>query len=387
MFIRRTTIKSRTSGEPYYTYRLVESERVDGRVKQRTLLNLGRHFELERQQWPALCARIEQLLNRQQSIGVIELETTLEEMLKGLRASPEAIVVMDAGLASEANIAWLKQQGHRYLVVSRKRTRSFDPQAAVRVKETSDQQVRIHRVLDEQTGEVELYCHSQARALKEQAMQDNATARFEQQLESLAKGLHKKGCTKRYDKVLQRIGRLREKYPRAAQHYEVEQAPEGGHARSITWKRHNKPGSQATHPGVYCLRTDLQDWDEQRLWQTYTMLTDLEAVFRSLKTELGLRPIHHQKSARISGHLFISLLAYYLVHTLRVQPKANGMHYGWRQLREILSTRMRVTVTLPTREGKTLHVRKATRPEPHQQVLYDALGISPQAGTRQRTLQ
>lgn len=601
MFIRRTTIKSRTSGEPYYTYRLVESERVEGRVKQRTLLNLGRHFELERQQWPALCARIEQLLNRQQSMGDIELETTLEqlaqryaarilavrseqtevndshfvsvdvdrlevvrprtvgvehvalqaaeqlglpgllrdlgfnrhqraaalgniigrmtapgseqathrwlqqrsalgellgydfeglsdrrlyeasdllwkhrqkleehlygaarslfgfeetvtlydltntyfegnsrgseltqrgrskekrtdaplvtlglvldgsgfprhsevftgnvaepktleEMLKGLRASPEAIVVMDAGLASEANIAWLKQQGHRYLVVSRKRTRTFDPQAAVLVKETSDQQVRIHRVLDEQTGEVELYCHSQARELKEQAMQDNATARFEQQLESLAKGLHKKGCTKRYDKVLQRIGRLREKYPRAAQHYEieVEQAPEGGHARSITWKRHNKPGSQATHPGVYCLRTDLQDWDEQRLWQTYTMLTDLEAVFRSLKTELGLRPIHHQKSDRISGHLFISLLAYYLVHTLRVQLKVKGMHYGWRQLREILSTRMRVTVTLPTREGKTLHVRKATRPEPHQQVIYDALGISPQAGTNQRTVQ
>ena len=63
------------------------------------------------------------------------------------------------------------------------------------------------------------------------------------------------------------------------------------------------------------------------------------------------------------------------------------MHYGWRQLREILSTRMRVTVTLPTREGKTLHVRKATRPEPHQQVIYDALGISPQAGTNQRTVQ
>jgi len=79
MFIRRTTIKSRTSGEPYYTYRLVESERVEGRVKQRTLLNLGRHFELERQQWPALCARIEQLLNHQQSMRDIELEATLEQ--------------------------------------------------------------------------------------------------------------------------------------------------------------------------------------------------------------------------------------------------------------------------------------------------------------------
>ena len=122
-----------------------------------------------------------------------------------------------------------------------------------------------------------------------------------------------------------------------------------------------------------------------RLWQTYTLLTDLEAVFRSLKSELGLRPIYHQKTDRISGHLFISLLGYHLVHTLRVQLKAKGIHSSWELLRRSLATRMRITVSLRTRDGKTIHLRKSTRAEPHQQMIYDALGVPSQAGVNQRT--
>lgn len=314
---------------------------------------------------------------------------TLESMLQGLGVAPGAIVVLDAGIASEDNIRWLNAHNYCYLVVSRQRTRTFDPQAAVTVTTRDAQTVRIQRIVNAQTQEVELHCHSQARERKEQAMQDRASERFEQQLQSLADGLHKKGGTKRYDKVQQRIGRLREKYPRAAQHYTitVERNPDNDQASRMQWQRSNQPGSQATHPGVYCLRTNIQDWDEQRLWKTYTLLTDLEAVFRSLKTERGLRPIHHQKSERISGHLFISLLAYQLVHTLRVQLKAKGVHYSWEHLRQLLSTRMRVSVTLPTQDGKTLHIRKATRPEPHQQAIYEALRISPQAGGHLRTIQ
>jgi transposase len=67
-----------------------------------------------------------------------------------------------------------------------------------------------------------------------------------------------------------------------------------------------------TLPGVYCLRSNQTEWDEQTLWQTYVTLTDLEAVFRSLKSELGLRPVYHHKTDRVSGHLFISVLAYHL---------------------------------------------------------------------------
>ena len=88
-----------------------------------------------------------------------------------------------------------------------------------------------------------------------------------------------------------------------------------------------------THPGVYCLRTNLSDWDQETLWRTYTMLTDLEAVFRSLKSELGLRPIFHQKQNRSDGHLFITVLAYQLVQIIRRRLAGFGETASWNTLR------------------------------------------------------
>ena len=60
-----------------------------------------------------------------------------------------------------------------------------------------------------------------------------------------------------------------------------------------------------------------------------SMLTNLEAVFRSLKTDLGLRPVHHPIERRVEGHLFISVLAYYIVHTIRLQLKGQGLDHSW----------------------------------------------------------
>ena len=130
-----------------------------------------------------------------------------------------------------------------------------------------------------------------------------------------------------------------------------------------------------THPGVYCLRTNELSWDEARLWQTYTMLTDLEAVFRSLKSELGLRPIYHHKEDRAEGHLFITVLAYQAVQAVRRQLKAHGINESWASLRAILAVQQRVTATFSQRDGRTLHVRKATVPEPALQKIYDALRL------------
>jgi len=112
------------------------------------------------------------------------------------------------------------------------------------------------------------------------------------------------------------------------------------------------------HPGVYCLRTNLDDWDETTLWKTYTMLTDLEAVFRSLKSELGMRPIYHQKEERVNGHIFITLMAYHLVHTLRVQLKEQGIHDSWQTLRAKMENQQRVTVILKQEDGTTFHIEK-----------------------------
>lgn len=116
------------------------------------------------------------------------------------------------------------------------------------------------------------------------------------------------------------------------------------------------------------------------------MLTDLEAVFRSLKSELGMRPVFHYKSHRVDGHLFISVLAYHLVHTIRYQLKAQGIHLSWESLRTQLEGQDRVTVGLRRDDGKRYHIRKATPPEPRQQLIYDALGIAHLPGETEKTL-
>ena len=571
MYIRRTTIKSRHTGEPYYTYRLVESVRSADRVSQRTLLNLGRHFDVPRAQWAALSQRIEQLVGGQGEWLPLELESQWEEMAQRYAAqvirararldegrSPEAgdyhtvdvnsvdlvrprsvavehvalatlrqlgldtqlealgfngrqqavaigtlvgrmtapgselathhwlqhhsglgelidhdfsrlnlmqlyrvsdqlfkhkvvleeflysrertlfefeevitlydltntyfegtgggnanaalgrskekrsdcplvtlalvldgsgfprrsevfagnasepqtlaqmvnkltakeahavpTVVLDAGLATEENIAWLVEHGYRYLVVSRKRHREFNADEAVLVKGDGDLRVYAQRIVNARTGEVELYCHSSQREKKERGIAELFARRYEEALDKLAAGLHKKGTVKSYDKVLQRLGRLKQRYSRAAQYYEVsvEHDPNSGKATALKWQRHQAVDD--TLPGVYCLRTNQTQWDEATLWRTYTLLTDLEAVFRCLKSELGLRPVYHHKTKRVSGHLFISVLAYHLVHTIRYQLKACNIHLSWNGLRRELDGQDRVTVELKRQDGKT----------------------------------
>ena len=139
-------------------------------------------------------------------------------------------------------------------------------------------------------------------------------------------------------------------------------------------------GTMATHPGVYCLRSNETTWDEERLWRTYTMLTDLESVFRSLKSERGLRPVFHPKEERSDGHLFITVPAYQWVQLLRTQLKKAGINDSWATLRKTLSVQRRVTRSLRRKDGRTIHVRKSTVAEPALMALYQALAINPAPG-------
>jgi transposase len=312
--------------------------------------------------------------------------STLAQMVGKLVNGPAATIVLDAGLATADNIAWLVDNHYRYVVVSRKRHREFDPEQAVRVKDDGELRVEVQRVVNEDTGEVELYCHSSQREKKERGIDDLFAKRFEAALTKLHQGLSKKRNVKRYDKVLERIGRLKQRYARAARYYEitVEHDRPGANATAIHWQRITP--TEQTYPGVYCLRTNHDTWDESTLWHTYTMLTDLEAVFRSLKSELGLRPIYHHKTHRVSGHLFISVLAYHLVHTIRYQLKACGITLSWEGIRRALDGQERATIELKRADGATIHVRKSSRAEPRQRDIYDALGISSRPGKTEVTI-
>jgi transposase len=325
--------------------------------------------------------------------GNVSEPQTLLEMLQALEngdtsTSLKPTVVMDAGIATEDNITWLREHQYPYLVVSRKKHREFDQASSVVVKKDDECTVRVQKVFDQETQETLLYCHSTRREKKDQAIADRFVSRFEEDLQKLANGLHKKRCLKKYDKVMVKIGRLRQKYSRVSRQYaiSVEKGEKSGNAIKVTWKQQPVPDTTDTYPGVYCLRTSQTGWDESTLWNTYTMLTDLEAVFRSLKSELGLRPVHHQIAKRVSGHLFITVLAYHLVHAIRFRLKQVGNHSSWSSLRKILSTQCRVTVSMQCKNGEAVHVRKSTRPEPNQQEIYSALGVKSHPGQTIKTI-
>jgi len=311
--------------------------------------------------------------------GNVSETSTLQEMLEGLEAPPEALVIMDRGIATEANIAWLIEHHYRYLVVSRERHRHFDEDQSVTVTTASEQSIRIQREVNEDGSEVRLYCHSAQREEKETAMTSRFVEKFESGLAKLAAGLTTPRGDKKRDTLLQRIGRLQEKSHGIGQHYRIEviaDPTDDKISAGLTWERVPVAGTQLTHPGAYCLRTNELNWDEATLWQTYTMLTDLEAVFRSLKSELGLRPVFHHKEERADGHLFITVLAYQAVQALRHKLKAHGIKESWKTLRAILSGQQRITATFKQRDGRTLHVRKTTAAEPKQRMLYQALSLS-----------
>ena len=320
--------------------------------------------------------------------GNVREHHTLAAMLDALNAPRGALVVMDRGIATEDRVRWLREHQYRYLVVSRERTRHFDADAALSIETASHHRVHLHKVLSDDGQEARLYCFSEARAAKERAIVERFAQRFEAALTRLSDGLSKPRTHKRTDQVWQRIGRLKETSRGVAQHYDIalDTDQTGQRATAVRFTRRPLPGSMLTHPGVYCLRTNQTDWDESTLWRTYFTLTDIEAVFRSLKSELGLRPIYHHKPIRAEGHLFISVIAYQLVQVIRRRLRQTGQCASWTTLRRILEGQQRITATFRRADGRTLHVRKATRAEPSQQAIYEALGINHAPGGIRKTL-
>lgn len=312
---------------------------------------------------------------------------TLQAMLAGLQAPAGALVVMDRGIATEDNLIWLKAQGYRYVVVSRERNRQFDPAQAMEIRAADGGRIQLQKVLVPELQEARLYCHSAQREQKEAAIVTRLTRRFEQGLEKLRQALAKPRTDRRLVSITERIGRLKEKSHGIGQHYRIEYQTDASGAKvvSLNWTKEPRPGSQMTDPGVYCLRSNETSWTAEQMWRTYIMLTDLEAVFRSLKSELGLRPIFHHKDSRSEAHLFISVLAYQFVQIIRTRLADRGIHASWTSLREILRIQRRSTSSFNTRGGRILSIRKASRPRAELARLYGALALDHYPGGIRKT--
>ena len=207
---------------------------------------------------------------------------------------------MDAGIATEANIEWLEAQGYDGICV-RRRPPQHEPDATLKTKAAHTVRAwQGHSSADESL----VYVVSEAKQYRKTEKAKPWRKRFEEALQALYEGLTKPYCTIRYDKIMERIGRIKEKHDLVAYHYEVTvvkgQTP---NAKAVQCKRKARREDDDEAIGAYVLRTSHTDWSLEKRITTYWRLSEIEATFRSLKSELGLRPLYHFEDHRIAAPL------------------------------------------------------------------------------------
>lgn len=319
---------------------------------------------------------------------------TLEQMIESLAkirpdlSKREQTVIIDAGIATRENIAYLKGKKNLHYIVVNRGKGEFTPEdvGGMRVIfKDDDRNFKVEVKRRREEGETRLLCRSAGRREKDKGIRGRQETLFLEGLKSARDGLKKKGCTKRYDKVLEKIGRLRQKYPKASKVYEVTVTPDGDQLNSktktvdIVWKKKDLYDAQVKFEGCYVLRTDRVEMSDEEVWKTYVMLTRIERAFRCLKTSLGLRPVFHQLEPRSDSHMFISVLAYHILHTIESRLRMHGDHRSWDTIRGILSTHQRLTIEYNYKEGEVMrhgHMRLCSLPETEHKIIYHRLGLS-----------
>ena len=287
-------------------------------------------------------------------------------------------VVVDAGIGTKDNLDLIRGEGFSYITVRRSRSSEM-PEGELRVINERKEATIEAMKLEGDGGEVILYCRSSGRLQKEASIKSRLQKHYEEGLEHIAASIGKKRGAKRYEKVLERLGRLRERYPTIARFYRVEVSHEGQKATGMKWEIEKEKELEARFSGSYYLRTNRTDLDGKELWSLYMMLGRVEDSFRALKSELGLRPVYHQKDFRMEAHLFISVLAYHLMTVIRRKLYRKGIGHSWNTIRDRMATHMRATASITNDRGERLHLRQTGDPESRHLEIYKALGIPPRA--------
>jgi transposase len=264
----------------------------------------------------------------------------------------------------------------------------------VLIREDAQKAVKIEVKRFKKDHEVHLLCRSRGRQEKDRAIRTRQEQLFIERLTYFRDGLNKKGHTKRYAKVVEIIGRLREKYPRASKAFDVGVIPladsskdQATLAKDIVWKKRDRYENEDKLDGCYLLRTDREDLNDKEIWETYVLLTRIETAFRALKSSLGLRPNFHQKEDRADAHMFISVLAYHLLTAIEHRLRSHGDHRTWASVRDVLSTHQRLTIEYREKtnhDHQHHHLRVCSQPEAEHKLIYERLGLDPEPLPRKR---
>jgi transposase len=306
--------------------------------------------------------------------------TTLEVILRTVErkyGKARRIWVMDRGVVSEANLAAIRKRDGQYLVgTPRSRMKEFEQALK---EEASWEQVRDEvqvKLIPIPGGqETFILCKTQGRQQKEQAIRDRFATRMEKALKALYQQV-KAGRLKNRDKIHVRIGRILASHPQVADLYTVAVKEESGQLR-VEWSaKQDQQQWRETREGAYLLRTNLTATTASELWEKYMQLTEVEAAFRALKSELSIRPLFHQLERRVKAHVMVAFLGYSLWVTLKHLLRRKQSEWSAARALAELTTLQSADIVLPTIDGREIRLRRITEPTAQQKHLLNQLSIT-----------
>ena len=300
-------------------------------------------------------------------------EFSRDESIYNILTNQKKTVVIDAGIATEENLKLIREYGLEYICVDRRRVKEIPDKEE---EEIDLKSTKLRVIRDEDSKEVYLYCKSEGRLQKEESIKNKFQQGFEFELKKLKEGLHKKGRIKRYDKVLEKIGRLKEKYSLISHYYNIEVKSKDNKAIDITYSIKDNKKLYLRFSGAYKIRSSRTDLSTKELISTYMLLTNIERSFRSLKQDLSLRPVYHRLDSRIKSHIFLTILAYHLLNLITRELTRKDIMHAFSTIRRYMSTLCVLTTTMRTIENRTIYIRQVSKPESFHIEVLNALGIS-----------
>jgi transposase len=320
---------------------------------------------------------------------VSTMETILR-MVERKYGKARRIWVMDRGIVSEENLASIRKRDGQYLVgTPRQQMKQFEAELLKQDWTRVRPEVEIKKVAAPQGEETYILCRTTGRKEKEKAIRN----RFSNSMETALKGLEKTiaaGRLKDRNQMERRLGKIQARHPQVNDLYDVALQDTAKGVR-LSWQmKEDRKKWRESREGAYLLRTNLQAETAEQLWSKYTQLTEAEAAFRALKSELSIRPLFHQLEPRVKAHVMVAFLGYALWVTLKhllkrrptlvAKPSESGADKAqplspMRAL-ALLSTLHSADIVLPTTDGHEIRLRRITERTVEQKSLLQQLGIS-----------
>ena len=320
---------------------------------------------------------------------VSTMETILR-MVERKYGKARRIWVFDRGIVSEENLAAIRKRGGQYLTgTPRSQMKQFEAELLKDDWAQVRPEVEVKKVAIPQGEETYILCRTSGRKEKEQAIRN----RFSNRMETALKGLEKaivKGRLKDRNKMERRLGKIQARHPQVNDLYDVALKDTAEGVRLFWQIKEDRKNWRESREGAYLLRTNLKAETAEELWSKYMQLTEAEASFRALKSELSIRPLFHQLEPRVKAHVMVAFLGYALWVTLKhllkrrpaIAPQRSASRVENAQpmtpMRAIalLSTLQSADIVLPTTDGREIRLRRITEPAAEQKLLLRQLGIS-----------